>query len=289
MARFVQSNAHFLKRDALYEIEKPYSLRFAPPEGFPRANIKLENHNIDIHDIRGSRSMSFKKDGVEVINFDSKLKYEDFDDDEVVKEIFLLEVANTLKALLQAQHIQIFEHTIRKQHETFPISTGLPYQYNQPTSIAHVDTTVGWALDMTQQLNADKASEITNHRVQCVNFWKPLKGPVKNWPLAMCDPDTINPDTDLEPCDLVYPDYVVENRQLYHSDKQRWFYLSNQMPNEAWVFLQSDTNNTTKPVPHTAFPVTEIVASDDAIRESIEVRALAFYGGFEHNPGNEAK
>lgn len=116
----------------------------------------------------------------------------------------------------------------------------------------------------------------------------------------MCDPDTINPDTDLEPCDLVYADYVVENRQLYHSDKQRWLYLSNQMPNEAWVFLQSDTDTTTKPgkkllihihgaglinitVPHTAFPVANLRAGDNVIRESIEVRALIYYGGFENN------
>lgn len=63
----------------------------------------------------------------------------------------------------------------------------------------------------------------------------------------MCDPGTINPKTDLEPCDLVYADYVVENRQLYYSNTQQWFYLSDQMPNEAWVFLQSDTDAGTKP------------------------------------------
>lgn len=170
MARTIQSNAHFLRRDALYEVEKPYSLRFTPPHGFPRANIKLDNHHIDIHDVRGSRSLNFNRDGFEVIDFDSELKYEDFDNDEAVNEIFLLEVANRLKAFLKAQHVQIFEHTIRKQHETFPISTGLPYRYNQPTSIAHVDTTVRWALDMARQLNADKETEITRHRVQCVKY-----------------------------------------------------------------------------------------------------------------------
>jgi len=170
MARVVQSNAYFLKRDELYEVEKPYSLRFAPPEGVPGANIKLENHNIDIYDVRGSRALSFAKDGFAIFDFDSKMKYEDFDDDEAVREIFLLEVANMLKSHLGAQHVQIFEHTIRKQHEAFPISTGLPYRYNQPTSIAHVDTTVPWALSMAQQLNADKASSLMKHRIQCVKY-----------------------------------------------------------------------------------------------------------------------
>jgi len=92
-----------------------------------------------------------------------------------------------------------------------------------------------------------------------LSVWKPLKGPVQDWPLAMCDPRSIKPETDLEPCDLVYPgslpykhntkpgytkkfsDYVVENRQLYHSPRHEWMYLADQQPSEAWVFLQSDT------------------------------------------------
>jgi hypothetical protein len=64
---------------------------------------------------------------------------------------------------------------------------------------------------------------------------------VKDWPLALCSAKTVNPIEDLEPCDLVYPDYVVENMQIYHTDQQKWFYVSDQMPNEAWVFLQADT------------------------------------------------
>ena len=170
MAKVVWSNAYFLKRDELYEVEKPYSLRFAPPEGIPRANIKLENHSINIHDVRGSQSLSFAKDGFTVLDFDSKMKYEDFDDEETVKAMFLLEVADMLKSFLGAQHVQIFEHTIRKQHETFPISTGRPYRYNQPTSIAHVDTTVSWALNLAQQLNAVKAANLMRHRIQCVKY-----------------------------------------------------------------------------------------------------------------------
>jgi len=74
-----------------------------------------------------------------------------------------------------------------------------------------------------------------------LSVWKPIVGPVRDWPLALCSADTIDPNQDLEPCDLVYSDYVVENMQTYHNDKQRWFYLSDQMPNEAWVFLQADT------------------------------------------------
>ncbi|KIX10280.1 uncharacterized protein Z518_01362 [Rhinocladiella mackenziei CBS 650.93] len=277
----VHSNTHFLKRDELYSTEKPYSLRFTPPEGFLRSNIKLEKHEIDIHDIRNHKStLNFQRDGVAILDFESKMVYEDYDNEEVVKAVLLKEIANGLKVFLGGQHVQIFEHTVRKRHEIFPISTGEPYRYNQPTSIAHVDTTTEWAFAMAQQLNPRKAEKIGQHRLQCVNFWKPLVGPVRDWPLAMCNPTSIDPQTELEPCDLVYPDYVVENRQVYHSNKQKWFYLSNQMPNEAWVFLQADSMPGTNPIAHTAFPFPDVGPADVPPRESIEARALVYYGGF---------
>lgn len=280
MSADVLSSTHFLKRDKLYETEKPYSLRFTPPDGTPRANILLERHDINVKDVRG-KNLSFDHDGAVVVQLESKLNYHDFDEEDQVQNVFLKEVANLLKNLLRAQHVQIFEHTIRKRHETFPISTGEPYRYNQPTSIAHVDTTVDWTLAMARQLNPDKADKIMKCRVQCVNFWKPLTGPVNDWPLAMCVGNSIDQKKDFEPCDLVYPDYVIENRQVYHSDRQRWLYLSNQMPHECWVFLQSDTQPDSTSIAHSAFPIPDQNPDKTLPRESIEVRSLVYYGGFE--------
>lgn len=40
------------------------------------------------------------------------MEYEDFDDEERIKEVYLKEVANCLKTLLGARHVQIFEHTV---------------------------------------------------------------------------------------------------------------------------------------------------------------------------------
>jgi hypothetical protein len=211
-------------------------------------------------------------------DFATQMKYSDYDDEDKIKAVYLRDVANRLKTLLNAQHVQIFEHTVsytittysqrpiataslpahtvthmrqvRKRHATFPISTGLPYTYNQPTSIAHVDTTSPWAVAMAAQLNPSRAADLQfgKARIQCVNFWRPITGPVQDWPLALCSATSIKePSKQLEPCDLVYPDYVVENRQVYHDTGYDWFYASEMMPNEAWVFLQSDTDPSTKP------------------------------------------
>jgi len=164
------STTHFLKRDALYEVEKPYSLRFTPPSAFPPSNIKLTNHDIIIKDVRTcSEPLNFFKHGLQLLPFQSKLPYEQFDDDDAVKRIYLREVANLIKEFLGAQKVQIFEHTVRKRHAEFPISTGESYRWNQPTSIAHVDTTTSWAVNMARQLNPNKPG-IENLRIQFVKY-----------------------------------------------------------------------------------------------------------------------
>ena len=114
MATVVHTTTHFLKRDKLYDTEKPYSLRFTPPDGFPRANIKLDKHDIDIHDVRkNAKNLIFERDGATVLDFESRMTYEDYDNDGTVRKVLLKEVANHLKTFLAAQHVQIFEHTVR--------------------------------------------------------------------------------------------------------------------------------------------------------------------------------
>lgn len=65
---------------------------------------------------------------------------------------------------------------------------------------------------------------------------------MRDWPLALCDPRTVNPDADLKPCDIYDPDQVSEEYCLHHAPEQKWYYLKDQMPNEVWVMLQSDSD-----------------------------------------------
>lgn len=168
LSNTIHSEIYFLKRDDLYDDEKPYSLRFTPPSAFPRANIKLEQHTVAINDMRlRSEPLRFDDCGFQIIPFQSLLPYAGFEDDEAVKRIYLREAANLIKDFLQASKVQIFEHTVRKRHAEFPISTGESYRWNQPTNIAHVDTTTRWAINMAEQLNPGQPG-ISKGRIQCV-------------------------------------------------------------------------------------------------------------------------
>ncbi|RDW60546.1 hypothetical protein BP6252_11929 [Coleophoma cylindrospora] len=285
----IHTTAHFLSPIDLYKTEKPYSLRFPPPDGFPRQSTKLEEHKIVVRDVRKSRPLSFAKEGCTVLRLDSRMKYDDYEEEQTIKDVYLSEVSHLLRQFFGATKVQIFEHRVRKRHVNFPIATGELYEYDQPTSVVHVDTTLDWVLSMVRRLNSEQAEGMLEGRVQCVNVWRPINGPVKDWPLALCSARTIDPVQDLEPCDLVYPDYVVENMQVYHRDQQQWFYMSDQMPDEAWVFLQADTKPEGVPVPHVAIPLPDIRSKNWPPRESIECRALVYYGANQKDGLNQVE
>src|ERR1700679_801179 len=73
------------------------------------------------------------------------------------------------------------------------------------------------------------------------SLWIPLRGPLRDWPLCVCDSSTIGLDDDLQVADVVFRDKVAENFQLYYSDRQQWYHIKDQMPSEFLIFRATDT------------------------------------------------
>lgn len=123
-------------------------------------------------------------------------------------------------------------------------------------------------------------------------MWRPLKGPVTKWPLMVCDWTTYDPKTDVIARDMVYPEDAVETYLAFHNPGHKFYYLSGQREDEAWIMVQTDSthdrgklqlpdlypapNATLAGVPHTAFPSPNASSSAEE-RESIEVRAMVYY------------
>lgn len=74
------------------------------------------------------------------------------------------------------------------------------------------------------------------------SVWKPLVGPLNDWPLAVCDVTTVKEQRDFEDTDLLYEDLATENRQVYYCDDYKWYYLSEHQVDELMVFKQSDSD-----------------------------------------------
>ncbi|KAM0457401.1 hypothetical protein ACHAO4_003200 [Trichoderma viride] len=77
-------------------------------------------------------------------------------------------------------------------------------------------------------------------RVQLLNFWKPLVGPVQDAPLALCDYRTVAPD-DRVPTDIVFPDYLGETYNFWANPQHRWYYMEGQLATEALIFKNFDS------------------------------------------------
>jgi len=200
---------------------------------------------------------------------------EDFDNEEKVKSVWYPEVQECLKEMFGAKRVEVLEHGIRKRHKTFPISTGGDYDFRQPASVAHIDFTPNAALESSQEvLKIDTAQY---DRVQCLNLWKPLYGPLTDWPLALCDARTVNPAQDLADTDVVMRTGVTENYSIYANSEHKWYYLNNQLASEVLLFRQTDTDpRFAIGVPHASFrnPKSN---QEERPRESIETRAFLYY------------
>lgn len=74
------------------------------------------------------------------------------------------------------------------------------------------------------------------------SVWKPLRGPLYDWPLAMCDAATVS-DQDIMAHDQVFLDTVRENQMIQHNPSQSWYYLAGQTQSELLVFRQVDSEH----------------------------------------------
>jgi hypothetical protein len=82
----------------------------------------------------------------------------------------------------------------------------------------------------------------------CTDFgarvWKPLNGPVRDWPLAVCDYWTCD-SKDIVDVDQVYADSVGEGCNIYFNKEHAWYFASDQTPEEVWIIKQLDSDPST--------------------------------------------
>lgn len=77
------------------------------------------------------------------------------------------------------------------------------------------------------------------------SFWVPLL-PVQDYPLALCDQRTVKPEH-LLPVTHYDSSATSQNCFLQHDPEQRWYFINNQQPSEAWIFYQGGNRVENKP------------------------------------------
>jgi hypothetical protein len=114
----------------------------------------------------------------------------------------------------------------------------------------------------------DEAEELLRGRVQVINLWRPIRGPLCDAPLAVCDAASVAP-ADLVPSDLVYPNRIGETYAVTYNSSHRWFYVPAMRTDEALLIkcFDSLTDGRARFAPHTAFD--DPTAPADALRARV--------------------
>ncbi|KAI9712106.1 MAG: hypothetical protein M1820_001815 [Bogoriella megaspora] len=275
--RAVHTTVSYLKKKPNYEHEKLYTLNYESGDDLPRTNISNEHKKVLIHDLRDKQSAaSLEAYRFGLLSLKSGLAHDEFNSPTRVEEVYYPQVLTLLRKVFPgAKSIFVLEHLLRKRHATFPIATGTDYEHTQPTTIVHIDFTNESAAKTGELAFNMPPSKYS--RLVTVNIWKPLNGPITDWPLALCDPQTVDYPTQAVSADVVSADRYNENSRLYYSEAHRWHYFDNMQEDEAVFFVQTDSDIPHGGgVPHTSF-FNPLAPKDAKPRESIETRAFVYY------------
>jgi hypothetical protein len=267
---FVKAELNYLAPTA----EKPRTYTFDPPPGEPRSTVLPEPHVLPVFDGRlVAKNFSLDREGFQLVRHPTVVR--NFYDDEEVRRVYYPAVEAFLRATLKADRVVIFDHTVRKRVDGASDIRGAGPR--QPATRVHVDQTVTSGANRVREHVPEEADELLKGRVQVINLWRPIRGPVRDTPLAMLDGTTVK-EGDLVASDLVYPNRRGETYSVKYNPDHRWFYFPDMTPDEAILLkcYDSATDGRTRFGPHTAF-VDPTTPPDAPPRESIELRTLVFH------------
>ena len=254
--------------------ERPRTYAYDLPAGEPRTNTVPEPHLLPIHDARAINGIvSLDTTGFSLVKHQSRVH--NFYDDDEVRTIYYPEAEALLKSFTGAHRVFIFDHTVRKRVGGAADSreNGL----RQPVGRVHVDHTATSGPQRVRDLIPDEADELLKGRVQIINLWRPIRGPLKDSPLAVCDARSVAFE-ELVPSDLVYRHRVGETYAVKFSPQHQWFYFPDMTTSEVLLLkcFDSKIDGRARFAPHTAFTDPSTPA-DAPPRESIELRTLVFH------------
>jgi hypothetical protein len=253
---------------------KPRTYAFDPPPGVPKSTALPESHQVPIFNGRTlADSFSLDREGFALVRHPTSVR--NFYDDNEVRDVYYPAAEAFIRSALDADRVVIFDHTVRRRVEGAADIRGAGPR--QPATRVHVDQTDRSGANRVREHLGAEADELLKGRVQVINLWRPIRGPLRDSPLAMCDGSTVAPD-DLVASDLIYPNRSGETYSVTYNPDHRWFYFPEMTPDEALLLkcYDSVTDGRTRFGPHTAF-VDPTTPADAPPRESIELRTLVFH------------
>jgi len=233
-----------------------------------------EMKEITIHDGRPTADqLDMEVQGYAFLKYDTAVT--DFTDDDQVREIYYPELEKLLLAETGAEKVLIFDHTIRISDPEKREALGV----RDPVRSAHNDFTNRSAPARVRDLLPPaEAEERLKRRFTSVNVWRPLTGPVKTDPIAICAWDSIG-ENDMIPAERNYGNRIGGILNLAYNPAQKWTYFPDMERDEIILLkcFDSELDGRARWTAHAAFEDPNGPDPSLPARESIEVRTLIFY------------
>ena len=232
---------------------------------------------------RGDETLALETHGFELLDASSavELSFETTQDARIVRDYYP-ECEALVKAATGAQRVKAFDHNIRCRARAEAGEPGM----REPVLFAHNDYTHESGPVRAHAILADdpEADRWLKGRFAFINLWRPLRGPVRDKPLAVCDARSLDAG-DLVPTeiqhyhqpDLEHPAHVGHIYSVRRNPGHRWFYFSEMLTSEALLLkcYDSRVDAPARFMPHTAIDLPE--SEQEPPRESIEVRTLVLF------------
>jgi hypothetical protein len=238
--------------------EKPVYYFYEPPPGVSWRNTRGDRHMMSIGDARDlTPPPSLDREGFTLVHHETAVA--DLFDGDAVRAVYYREVEQLVKDATGAEMVLAFDHNVRS---SLP-GVRRERRAQEPVRFAHNDYTEGSGPQRVRDLLPERAETLVRNRFAVINVWKPIREPVRQMPLAVCDARSIRP-RDLVPTDLRYRERTGEVYSLAFNP-------------EAMLLKCFDSDaERARFTAHTAFEDPTSPA-DAPPRESIEVRTLAFF------------
>ncbi len=251
--------------------ERPVYYTYTPPPGAQWRNTKGDRRTLAVHDARVEAPGSdLDQEGFVLARLATAA--EDLFEADAIRGVYYSEVEALVKGVTGAERVVAFDHNLRSGRtnaEGENIGMG-------PVRYVHNDYTEASGPQRVRDLMGDAAEDLLQRRFAVINVWKPITGPVREAPLAVCSAESMQLQ-DFVPTSLEYPDRSGEVYSVTFRPSHRWFYYPDMQADEALLLKCYDSDTArARFTAHSAFD-DPTSPEDPPSRESIEVRALAFF------------
>ena len=249
---------------------RPYFYANAHEKDF----VPLKPAEVTIVDARG-RGCTLEREGFTLVEHKSALS--DLTDLKAVADIHRGEIAELLRRETGCDEVVMTPFGILRFSEK--LGENAAHDNSHPARFVHVDMAKEAAAAMRAK-TAPEGKSIA--RSAQYNVWRSLAGGVQDVPLGLCAYPSIAPG-DLLGCDAIFdpldgsPEWGFPNYLLAYNADHRWFYYSDLTPDEAIVFVTSESDpERAQLMPHGAFD-NPLAGPDAPPRVSLEMRGTCYW------------